>query len=75
MMATTLAILVFGGALAAAIWTIHLSLAGRTDLVLALLRGEEDPRFTPAAQAAPLRQRAARRQQADAGRNRWRAAA
>ncbi|VXD01423.1 conserved hypothetical protein [Sphingomonas sp. AX6] len=75
-MAITVAILVFAGALAFTLWTIHATLADKSDVILALLRGQPDPRFVtqPAVRIslrpAPVRVRYAAQQSAD-----WRAAA
>lgn len=75
-MAVTVAILVFAGALALTLWTIHATLADKSEVILALLRGQPDPRFIvqPAVRVslrpAPVRVRYAAPQPAD-----WRAAA
>ncbi len=75
-MAVTVAILVFAGALAFTLWTIHATLTDKRDVILALLRGQADPRFAvqPAinvsVRAVPVRVRYATPQSAQ-----WRAAA
>lgn len=75
-MAITVVILVFASALAFTLWTIHATLADKSDVIVALLRGQPDPRFfsQPAMRVslrpAPVRVRYATQQAAD-----WRAAA
>lgn len=75
-MAVTVTILVFAGALALTLWTIHTTLADKSEVILALLRGQPDPRFVTqpsvrvSLRPAPVRVRYATQQPAE-----WRAAA
>lgn len=75
-MAITVAILVFSGALAFTLWAIRTTLGDKGGVILALLKGQPDPRFVtqPAIRVslrpAPVRVRYATPQPAA-----WRAAA
>lgn len=75
-MAVTVAILVFAGALAFTLWAIHATLSEKSAVIVALLRGQPDPRFvTQPAPRVSLRQSPVRVRYATPQAKQWRAAA
>lgn len=75
-MAVTVAILVFAGALAFTLWAIHATLSEKSTVIVALLRGQPDPRFvTQPVPRVSLRPSPVRVRYATPQATHWRAAA